>query len=436
MRAVDVIVKKRQGQELTREEIEFLINGYIKQEIPDYQLSAFLMAVFFKGMSFQETGLLTRAMLNSGSSLDLTGIPGPFIDKHSTGGVGDKISLVLAPLAAACGLKVPMMCGRGLGHTGGTIDKLESIPGYRTQLTTLEVKKILVNTGYVIMSQTAELVPADRKLYALRDVTGTVESIPLITASILSKKCATGAEGFVFDVKCGFGAFMKDSMQAKELALSLVKTAASLDRKALALITDMNYPLGKMVGNMLEVLEAVACLRGKGPADVMEVTLRLAAHMLVLGKICSGMEQAEELAARRIADGTALDKFLQNIQSQGGNPESVMNSSKQKQTCTKTALLSPQDGYIRVCDAYKTGLAAVIIGAGRARKEDPVLPHVGIEFKKIVGDQVEKGEELLLLYTEGNRGKEQALKLLKTAYDISPQQIITQSRIIDELNHV
>ncbi|MBN1797937.1 MAG: thymidine phosphorylase [Spirochaetales bacterium] len=436
MRAVDIIIKKRQGQELTREEVEFLVDGYIKQEIPDYQLAAFLMAVFFQGMSFQETGLLTRAMLNSGSLLDLTGIQGPFIDKHSTGGVGDKITLVLAPLAAACDLTVPMMCGRGLGHTGGTIDKLESIPGYRTQLKNLEIKKILAEAGYVIMSQTAELVPADRKMYALRDVTGTVESIPLITASILSKKCATGAAGFVFDVKCGSGAFMKDSAQAEELALSLVKTAASLERKALAVITDMNCPLGNTVGNMLEVLEAADCLRGKGPADVMEVTLRLTAHMLVLGGICSDVEQAEKLAARRIADGSALDKFLLNIQSQGGNAETVMNSAQYKSLCTETALLSPDKGYISKCDASKIGLAAVTIGAGRARKEDSVLPHVGIELKKTVGDPVEKGEKLLVLYTDGDRGKEQALKLLSGAYTFSIQRVERRSRILRELDHI
>jgi pyrimidine-nucleoside phosphorylase len=436
VRAVDIIIKKRQGEELSRDELEFLVQGFVKQEIPDYQLAAFLMAVFFKGMSFAETGFLTRVMLKSGSLLELTGVSGPFIDKHSTGGVGDKITLVLAPLAAACGLKVPMMCGRGLGHTGGTIDKLESIPGYRTQLTNREVKKILTHTGYVIMSQTPEFVPADRMMYALRDVTGTVESIPLITASILSKKCATGAEGFVFDVKCGSGAFMKHRNEAEALAISLVKTAASLNRKAQAVITDMNYPLGNTVGNMLEVSEAVDCLKGKGPADVMEVTLCLTAHMLVLGKICSDVGEAEKLAADRIADGRALEKFLQNIQAQGGNPDIVMKGAGSMKNCTKTALPAAKGGYIEACNAYKIGLAAVVIGAGRARKEDAVLPHVGIELKKTVGDRIEKGEELLVLYTQGNQGKEQALNLLRTAYTFTEQCVQRQSRIIQGCNHL
>jgi pyrimidine-nucleoside phosphorylase len=258
----------------------------------------------------------------------------------------------------------------------------------------------------------------------------------LITASILSKKCATGAEGFVFDVKCGRGAFMKERSQAEALAIYLVKTAASMDRKAQAVITDMNYPLGNTVGNMLEVREAVDCLKGKGPADVMEVTLCLTAHMLVLGKICSDVGEAEKLAADRIADGRALEKFLQNIQAQGGNPDIVMKSAGLMNKCTKTALPAAKGGYIEACDAYKIGLAAVVIGAGRTRKEDAVLPHVGIELKKTVGDRIEKGEELLVLYTQGNQGKEQALNLLRTAYTFTEQCVQRQSRIIQGCNHL
>ena len=298
MRAVDIIMKKRgsilnpKGSELSKEELDFLINGYVKGDIPDYQISSWLMAVYFNGMTFAETGLLTEIMLHSGDVIDLSGLTGPFVDKHSTGGVGDKISLPLAPMVAACGVKVPMMSGRALGHTGGTLDKLDSITGYKSQIPPEEFKTYLQKTGFAMTGQTKQIVPADRLLYALRDVTGTVESIPLITASILSKKVAEGSEALVFDVKYGSGAFMKTKEAATELATSLVKTAQAMGKKASALITNMNTPLGYKTGNFLEIEETVECLQGKGPADVMELTYALGVEMLILGGITDSKEKA------------------------------------------------------------------------------------------------------------------------------------------------
>ena len=292
MRAVDLIVKKRQGQSLSDEEISFLIGGYVAGDIPDYQMSSLAMAVFFKGMSAEETGYLTRAMIDSGDTIDLSAIRAPLVDKHSTGGVGDKVSLILAPLAAACGCTVPMMSGRALGHTGGTLDKLESIPGYRTDLSVERFTDLLKATGFAMTGQSEQIVPADRKLYALRDVTGTVESIPLITASIMSKKFAEGAQSLVFDVKCGSGAFMKTLDDARELAESLVRTGNSLGRRIRAVISDMEQPLGLMVGNFLEVREVAAVLQGGGPEDLIDLTIRLTAHMLILAGLHSDLQSA------------------------------------------------------------------------------------------------------------------------------------------------
>ncbi len=440
MRAVDLIIKKREGNELSAGEIEFLVQGYVSGEIPDYQLSAFLMAVYFQGMSFTETGILTRAMLDSGDVLDLTGISGPFMDKHSTGGVGDKVSLVLAPLAAACGLTLPMMCGRGLGHTGGTIDKLESIPGYRTDLGAQRVREILGEVRFVIMSQTEAMVPADKKMYALRDVTGTVESVPLITASILSKKCACGAEGFVFDVKAGSGAFMKDAHQAEALARSLVNTAAGLEKTAVAVITDMSFPLGRTVGNLLEVYEALDCLRGRGPADMMHITLRLTAYMLVMAGICGDMDEAEALADHKIQDGSALRLFLRNIELQGGDPDTLKerleDSGYTPVRAKKTPLPAETDGYLVGCDAYKVGLASVLIGAGRARKEDPVLPHVGIELCVRYNEKVKRGDPLLFLYTDGEKGRDEALALLADAVTVAAHAGEKRELVIGEVQQI
>ena len=325
MRATDIIMKKRgiKGQSidpLNREEIEFIVNSYVRGEIPEYQISAWLMAVYFNGMTFEETAILTDVMLHSGKVLDLSSLEGPFVDKHSTGGVGDKLSLPLAPIVAANGVKVPMMSGRALGHTGGTLDKLEAVTGYRTNLTEAEFRNFISKTGFAMTGQTKEIVPADRLLYAMRDVTATVESVPLITSSILSKKVAEGSEALVFDVKCGKGAFMKTLSDAEALAVSLVGTAKAMGKKARALITDMNEPLGTMAGNFLEIEETIDILKGQGPADSTELTLQLAAHMLVLGGKAKTEGEGLSLAKEAVSSGKALDIFIKNIKLQGGNP--------------------------------------------------------------------------------------------------------------------
>ena len=318
MRTADIIMKKRNGATLSEEELRFFINGYSCGEIPDYQAAAWLMAVFFQGMTPGETGLLTRLMMESGKVMDLSDLAGPLVDKHSTGGVGDKTSLILAPLAAACGVQVPMMSGRALGHTGGTLDKLESIKGYTIDADEASLKRIIGEAGYAVIGQTAEVVPADRKMYALRDVTSTVESIPLITASILSKKLAEGADSLVFDVKCGSGAFMKTLEQAEILADSLVKTGESMGRRVIALITSMEEPLGLTVGNFLEVEEAWNCLQGEGPSDLMEVSLALCSRMLQAAGLCRTAEEGKTLCEKSIADGSGADHFRKNLIAQGG----------------------------------------------------------------------------------------------------------------------
>ncbi len=371
MRPVDLIIKKRDGGVLSPEEIDFLVQGFARDEIPDYQFSALLMAIVLKGMIPEETARLTRAMIESGDAWDLSGVPGPLVDKHSTGGVGDKISLILAPLAAACGLRVPMMSGRSLGHTGGTLDKLESIPGYRTDLSLAEFKRGLEEVGFAMIGQSETVVPADRRMYALRDVTGTVESIPLITASIMSKKFAEGAQSLVFDVKSGAGAFMKSRDQARALSRSLVATGAGLGRRVAALITDMDRPLGRKIGNFLEVEESIDCLRGRGPADEMDLTFRLAGWMLTLGGLCPDPKAGETRAREKLADGSAWKVFLQNVEFQGGDVESVLHPEKGPHARIIRPLAARAEGRLTRIDAYKVGIASVILGAGRSRKERP-----------------------------------------------------------------
>ncbi|MBA7542614.1 Pyrimidine-nucleoside phosphorylase [subsurface metagenome] len=433
MRAVDLIMKKRDGQVLDREEIDFLITGYVTGKIPDYQISSLAMAVFFKGMTFEETGFLTRAMINSGDIIDLSDIEGMLIDKHSTGGVGDKVSLILAPLAAACGLKVPMMSGRALGHTGGTLDKLESIPGYRTNLSPAEFKEALEKIGFAMIGQSKSVVPADRKLYALRDVTATVESIPLITASIMSKKFAEGAESFVFDVKCGSGAFMKTLEQAEELAISLVETGRSLNRKIKAVISDMDQPLGLMIGNFPEVREVVSCLHNQGPRDLMDLTIRLTAWMVVLGGLAADISTAEKLCREKIIDGSAWKKFLENVEYQGGDIEVLLNPYRGPGAQYIIPLKAENEGFLKRIDAYKMGLASVMLGAGRSRKEDPVFPAVGIELLKVQGDAVMLGEELCLIHGEDLSKIDEVEKLLKDSYSFNKEPLPPGGRVLKEL---
>lgn len=415
MRAVDVIMKKRSGRELAREEIEFLIGGYVSGAIPDYQVSAWAMAVFFRGMTAAETGALTEVMLRSGSVIDLSGIAGPFVDKHSTGGVGDKTSLILAPMVAALGVKDPMMSGRALGHTGGTLDKLESIPGYRTNLSVAEFRSFLEKDGFAMTGQTREIVPADRLLYALRDVTATVESIPLITASILSKKVAEGADALVFDVKYGSGAFMKNPADAEALARSLADTGAAMGKKVVALLTDMDEPLGAMVGNFLEVEESLDCLEGAGPADLMEVTLALAARMLVLAGKAETPEEGRRLCEGTIASGQARRLFLANVERQGGDVGKLLGLRGKYRSPFSATVAAERDGFVSRLDAWKIGLAGVTLGVGRNRTEDRVSPDVGVRLLRKSGDPVRAGEPVMQVWGKDAASLETALPLLREA---------------------
>lgn len=394
MRPYDIIKKKREGHSLSREEISSFLTDYLKGEIPDYQISAFLMTVFFKGMTSEETVYLTESMLNSGSILDLPDIPGPKVDKHSTGGVGDKVSLILAPLVASAGVVVPMMSGRGLGHTGGTLDKLESIPGFKTGLTIKEFKGVLSEIGCAMIGFSEEMVPLDRRLYALRDVTATVESIPLITSSIMSKKLSEGIQGLVLDVKVGSGAFMKDLKSAKTLAKGMVEIGNSFEVKTVAAITDMNEPLGMAVGNSLEVVESIDALRGKCPEDLMEVTLYLGALMLKVAGIEKNIETGKDKLMQLIENGSALEKFKDMVQLQGGNPMILDRQTLLPHSCLSIDIFSKKDGYIQSMDAEAVGTAAMILGAGRERIDSTIDPAAGIILKKKVGDFAEKDEIL------------------------------------------
>jgi pyrimidine-nucleoside phosphorylase len=433
VRAVEVITKKRSGGELSDQEIRFLIQGYVKGEIPDYQMSAWAMAVFFKGMSFPETGRLTRAMIDSGDVLHLDGVPGPLVDKHSTGGVGDKVSLILAPLAAACGLRVPMMSGRALGHTGGTLDKLDSIPGFKTSLSQERIREGLKSVGYIMTGQSAEVVPADRLLYALRDVTGTVESVPLITASILSKKFAEGAQALIFDVKAGRGAFMDTTEKGRELAVSLVETARSLGRKAVAVLTDMSQPLGRMTGNFLEVEESVLCLRNQGPQDLMTLTYRQTAWMLVAGGLAKTVAEGEEVARGRLQDGSALKKWEQSVAFQGGDVKALNAQIGVRRSPYCDELKSPGSGWHGGWDALECGLAATSLGAGRNKKEDAVLPNVGLEFLAKRGDQVAPGQGVLKVWADSEAKLHETLSRLEKAWVLSASMPAPEPLVLGEV---
>ncbi len=397
VRAVDVIVKKRGGGALTREEICFFVEGATTGVVPDYQTSALLMAILLRGMTPQETAALTEAMVLSGVRLDLHDVPGVKVDKHSTGGVGDKTSLIIAPIVAACGVPVPMMSGRGLGHTGGTLDKLESIPGFRVNLSLEEMRSVLLCVGCVMIGQTAEIAPADKRLYALRDVTGTVESIPLITASVMSKKIAEGIDALVLDVKCGTGAFMKTEADSRRLAESLVAIGNASGVKTEAVITAMEAPLGLAVGNALEVTECIDVLHGRGPADLVELSIALAARMLLLGAVAADCADAERQARTSIASGSALEKFRQIIEAQGGDPHVVDVPTRLPSVDCSEAVTADRSGYLTRLDAELVGRAAVSLGAGRDRVEDPVDPAVGILIKAKPGDQIRAGDAVLEL---------------------------------------
>jgi pyrimidine-nucleoside phosphorylase len=401
-RPYELIVRKRDGLALSPEEIREFMRAYTQDQIPDYQMSALLMAIFFRGMSPEELSAWADAMLRSGDVLDLSDLPGVKVDKHSTGGVGDKISLPLAPLAAALGVVVPMVSGRGLGHTGGTLDKLESIPGFRTDLSVARFREILRSHGACLIGQTAEIAPADKRLYALRDVTGTVESIPLIASSIMSKKLAEGIDALVLDVKVGKGAFMKEREQARVLASTMIEIGARMGRRVVALLTPMDQPLGRMVGNALEVAESIEVLQGKGPADLVALTVELTAEMVLLAGRASSMDDARQQCQNALRDGSALSRFRAIVEAHGGDPKAIDDISRLPQAPEVTALRAPRSGYVVGLDALTVGLAAVDMGAGRARKEDSIDPGVGIVFEKRCGDEVKAGDILAHLHHRGD----------------------------------
>ncbi|MCD6384814.1 thymidine phosphorylase [Candidatus Sumerlaeota bacterium] len=423
MRVVDLIIKKREGNSLTPDEIAFLVKGFSNGEIPDYQTAAFLMAVYFQGMNAEELSSFTEAMINSGEVYDLSGIPLPKVDKHSTGGVGDKTSLVLASAVAACGVVVPMVSGRALGHTGGTLDKLESIPGYRTTLDATEFRRQLEEIGVAIIGQSERFVPADKKLYALRDLTGTVESIPLIAASIMSKKIAAGTESLVMDVKTGNGAFMNDFERARELAKTLVEIGDNMGRQTIALITDMNQPLGFAVGNSLEVIECINTMKGDAPEDLLELTVELGAHMLVLGKITDDMAEARKQITDAIMNGKALEKFRQLIEYQNGNPRVVDDVSLLGVSNQVEPFVAEKSGYISHIDTLKIGIASMTLGAGRTRIDEPITYDVGLRFRKKLSDYVEKGEPICEIYYHNVDELSEAKNLLSQAISISDEKI-------------
>ena len=431
MRTVDLIQRKRDGEELSPEEIDFLVGGYTSGDIPDYQMSAFLMAVFFSGMTDREVGRLTECMLRSGDTVNLSAIPGVKVDKHSTGGVGDKTSFIVAPLAAAAGVVVPMMSGRALGHTGGTLDKLESIPGLRTNLSAEEFEKQLSEIGLAFIGQTDHLAPADRKLYSLRDVTGTVESIPLISSSIMSKKLAEGVDALVLDVKVGNGAFMKKQVDARRLAQTMVAIGRRMDKKVRALITNMDQPLGFAVGNALEIMEASQTLQNAGPEDLTKLSIELAAHMIQIGKKAATLEEARRMAEQHLVDGSGYKKFKQVVTAQGGNAQALDKFELLPNATGMREITSPRAGYISSIGAEDIGVASNMIGAGRDRKDDAIDPAVGIILEVKTGEKVDAGAVLCRLYYTHEDRLDEAADMVEDAFRISAQKPDERNLILE-----
>jgi pyrimidine-nucleoside phosphorylase len=421
LRAVDIIQRKRDGQELSSEEIGFFIRGYTLGQIPDYQASALAMAVFFRGMTPAETLALTESMMRTGEVLDLSELPGPKTDKHSTGGVGDKTSLVLAPLAAACDVYVPMISGRGLGHTGGTLDKLESIPGFRVNLSLDEFRAVLKKSKLGLIGQTPQIAPADRKLYALRDVTATVESLPLISASIMSKKMAEGIDALVLDVKTGDGAFMKTFADSKALAETMVTIGRGMGKKVAALITDMDQPLGRTAGNALEVLESIDTLKGRGPKDLESLSIELAAWMVFLAGSTSNLDAARQKVRTTLTSGAGLRKLQQIIELQGGDPRVCDDTARLPRARETVDLKADQDGRVAKIACRSVGHAAMLLGAGRETVASAIDPAVGLVLHKKVGDLVIQGEPLLTVHVNDRQRLEEALGLLRAAIKLAPE---------------
>lgn len=419
MRMYDVIKKKRNGGALSEEEIRFFVDGYTRGEIPDYQAAALMMAIFFQKMTGRETAVLTKAMAQSGEMLDLGSIRGIKVDKHSTGGVGDKTSLALAPMAAACGIPVAKMSGRGLGHTGGTIDKLESFPGFTTALTREQFIGNVNRIGIAIMGQTADLAPADKKLYALRDVTATVDDMSLIASSIMSKKLAAGADAIVLDVKTGSGAFMKEEADARALAEKMVRIGTDAGRKTVAVISDMDQPLGYAVGNALEVKEAVETLKGNGPADFLELCLTLGSRMLLAGEKAGNVEEAREKLEEAIRTGSALRKLAEFVEAQGGDPSAVYDTKLLPKARLELPVEAPESGYVNRIECDEVGICSLLLGGGRETKESAIDLSVGLVLCKKVGDKVEKGEPLAYIHANDAGKAAEAGKRFLAAVEIS-----------------
>jgi len=427
MRMVDLIEKKRDGFKLSNEEIKYIIENYVNKNIPDYQMSSLLMAIFFQGMTDEESSALTKAILNSGETIDLSSVEGIKVDKHSTGGVGDKTTLVLGPLVASCGAKVAKLSGRGLGHTGGTLDKLESIEGMSINIEIADFIKQVNEIGIAVAGQTAKITPADKLLYALRDVTATVPSIPLIASSIMSKKLASGSDVIVLDVKIGEGAFMKTIEDARELSKIMVNIGASFGKKVVAFITDMSQPLGFTIGNRLEVKEAIETLQGNGPDDLTELCVEIGSYMVYSGGITKTLEEAKELILKNLNNNNAYDKQMELIKYQGGKIDNLETFVTVKEIIEVKSL---ESGYIEKIDALAIGIGAMKLGAGRETKDDPIDPNVGIILKKKVGDQVSKGDVLALLYNNLDN-VENIVKEVFDAFVVTSKKVSKKSIILE-----
>ena len=423
MNTVELIKKKREKGELSNTEIDFLVQNYSKGKIPDYQFSAFLMAAFLNGLSKDETASLTKSMLYSGKVIDLSKIAGVKVDKHSTGGVGDKTSLILAPIVAAAGVKVPMISGRGLGHTGGTLDKLEAINGFDVNLKLSKYKSVIKKCGAVLIGQTKDIAPADKLIYGLRDVTATVESIPLITASIMSKKLAEGIDGLVLDVKTGSGAFMKKLSDSKALANSLIDTAKAFDKKVIAFITDMNQPLGNYIGNWFEVYESIKVLQGEHVEDLCEVTFNLSGAMIYLGGKANSIDEGIEISRELIRDGKAFDKFIEIVKLQKGNVSLIKNPEKYKKSKYIEEVTAENTGYLSSIDNYQIGMASLELGAGRLTKEDKIDPKAGIIFNSKIGNKINKGDVIAMIHTDNKKVIDKVKQRITSAMEFKKSKI-------------
>lgn len=432
MNTVELIIKKRNGKSLTKDEISFLVDEFTRENIPDYQFSSFLMATFLNGMTKKETSYLTEAMLYSGKVVDLSDIDGYKIDKHSTGGIGDKTSLILTPIVAAAGVNVPMISGRGLGHTGGTVDKLEAIPGFKTALTLTQYKSILKKCGAVLIGQTKDIAPADKLIYSLRDVTGTIGSIPLITGSIMSKKLAEGIDGLVLDVKTGSGAFMRKTKDAEALATSLISTARAFKKEVIAFITDMNQPLGNYIGNWLEVYESVKVLRGEVRGDLLELCLALSGAMIFLGGQVSSIKEGIGIAEEQIKNGNAFNKFIEIVRLQGGDVKYILHPEKHPESKFITRIRSGKNGYIARINNYNIGIAALELGAGRKTMKDKIDPRAGIIFKIKIGDRIRKGDIIAELHSDSKDKNNAASDIILNSIMFSPKKVI-RPRLIKKI---